>query len=156
MASFGGTYDASNGETMGDNSVLPAGEYVAAIVKSDLRQSKKNPNNSYINLEFEVQDGEKQGRRFWTMLNLFNENDTAVEIAQRELNSICQACGKLRVNDSEDLHGIPMLVKLAVKTDSYGDKNEVKGYKPLNAGSPRTQNQQQSSGGGNAPWRRSA
>lgn len=155
MASFGSTYDASNGETMGDSSALPAGEYVAAIVKSEHREAKAGNGNAYINLEFEVQDGDKQGRRFWTMLNLWNSNTTAVEIAQRELNSICQACGKLRINDSEELHGIPMLVKLGVKSDSYGEKNVTKGYKPLSSGASRSQPQQQASGG-NAPWRRSA
>lgn len=160
MASFDGMYDATGGETMGDTSVLPAGEYVAAIVKSERREAKAGNGNAYINLEFEVQDGDKQGRRFWTMLNLWNSNSTAVEIAQRELNSICQAIGRLRVGDSEELHGVPMIVKLGVKSDSYGEKNVIKGYKPLSAGISRpsagAQMQQQSSGGGNAPWRRSA
>lgn len=155
MASFGGTYDANNGETMGDTSALPAGEYVAAIVKSERREAKSGNGNAYINLEFEVQDGPSQGRRFWTMLNLFNKNPDAVEIAQRELNSICQAIGRLRVDDSEDLHGIPMIVRLGVKEDSYGVKNVTRGYKPLNSGGSA---QKQTSGGtsGNAPWRRSA
>lgn len=157
MADLGGQYDASNGETMGDTSALPAGEYVAAIVKSERREARAGNGNAYINLEFEVQDGEKQGRRFWTMLNLWNSNATAVEIAQRELNSICQATGRLRVKDTEELHGIPMTVNVGVKEDSYGVKNVTKGYKPLNGAPPRSQQtQQQPSGGGNAPWRRSA
>lgn len=160
MASFGSTYDASNGETMGATDALPAGEYIAAIVKSERREAKAGNGNAYINLEFEVQDGPAQGRRFWTMLNLWNTNSTAVEIAQRELNSICQATGRLRVDDSEDLHGVPMIVKLGVKSDSYGEKNVTKGYKPLNgSGTSRQQGQQQSgstSNGGSAPWRRSA
>lgn len=153
MASFGGTYDATNGDTMGASDALPAGEYVAAVVKSERKEAKSGNGNAYINLEFEVQDGEYHGRRFWTMLNLWNSNDTAVEIAQRELNSICQAIGRLRVDDSEDLHGIPMLVKLGVKEDSYGVKNTVKGYKPLNAWHG-SKSQQSASGG--APWRRTA
>lgn len=158
MASLGGNYDASNGETMGDTSVLPTGEYVAAIVKSERREAKAGNGNAYINLEFEVQDGPAQGRRFWTMLNLWNNNDTAVEIAQRELNSICQAIGKLRVSDTEELHSIPMIVKLGVKTDSYGEKNVTKGYKPLNGGGASRQQTQtgNKSSGGSAPWRRSA
>ena len=36
-------------------------------------------------------------------------------MAQRELNSICRAAGRLRVADTDELHGIPMLVKLASK-----------------------------------------
>lgn len=156
MADLGGSYDASNGETMGDTSALPAGEYVAAIVKSERREAKAGNGNAYINLEFEVQDGEAQGRRFWTMLNLWNTNSTAVEIAQRELNSICQAIGKLRVSDTEELHGIPMLVKLGTKEDSYGVKNVTKGYKPLSGGGGARTQQQSSGGGSNAPWRRQA
>lgn len=160
MASFGGEYDATSGETMGESSPLPAGEYVAAIVKSEYREAKSGNGNAYINLEFEVLDGQYQGRRFWTMLNLWNHNQTAVEIAQRELNSICHAVGKLRVSDSEQLHNIPMLVRLAVKTDSYGEKNETKGYKPLNQGSgaaPANQQQApQQQAGSTAPWRRTA
>lgn len=135
MASLGGTYSAEGGQTMGDRGVLPAGDYVAALVQSERREAKAGNGNAYINLEFEVQDGAHQGRRFWSMLNLWNNNAQAVEIAQRALNSICQACGKLRVSDTEELHGIPMTVKLRVKADGqYGDKNTVAGYAPLNAG----------------------
>ena len=52
-----------------------------------------------------------------------------VEIAQRELNSICHAVGKLRVADTEELHGIPMKVKLGFEKDN-AERNEPKGYKP--------------------------
>jgi hypothetical protein len=132
MANLGG-YDATGGQTMEDRDALPAGEYVAALVKSD-KKDAKTEGNAYINCEFEVQDGDMKGRRFWTMLNLWNANAQAVEIAQRELNSIMHACGKLRVDDTEELHGIPMRVTLKVENnDTYGPQNRVKGYKPLNA-----------------------
>jgi len=161
MANLGGAYEAGD-ETMGERDALPAGEYVAALVKSDRVEAKSGNGNAYINCEFEVQDGEKQGRRFWTLLNLWNNNSTAVDIAQRELNSMMHACGKLRVEDTEELHGIPMLVKLKVKTDAqYGDKNEVASYKPMNAGSGGNFGGQQSQASGgadnsSAPWKRSA
>lgn len=158
MAQLDGGYDATNGEMMNERSALPAGEYTAAMVKSDRTQAKSNANNSYIACEFEVTEGQFQGRRFWTNLNLWNSNSQAVDIAQRELNSIMHACGRLRVNDTEELHGIPMRVKLKVKTDGqYGDKNEVANFAPLNA-APGGQQQQtgQASGGGSAPWKKSA
>ena len=41
MASLGGTYDASQGEQMSDRSALPAGEYLAAIARSDVSDTKK-------------------------------------------------------------------------------------------------------------------
>lgn len=153
MAQLDGGYEAGN-ETMGDSDALPAGEYVAALVKSDPKDAKSGNGNRYINCEFEVQDGEFQGRRFWTLLNLWNSNPTAVDIAQRELNSIMHACGKLRVSDTEELHGIPMIVRLSIKTDAkYGDKNEVKSYKPMNGAAPRQSGGQQASGApASRPW----
>lgn len=156
MANLGSAFDATQVEPAGDRSVLPAGEYLAAIAKSEVKETK-NGSGRYINLEFEVMDGPAKGRRFWTMLNLWNANQQTVEIAQRALSSICHAIGKLRVSDTEELHGAPMLVRLGVKTDSYGEKNDVKGYKPANAsvGAVSHQATQQHAAAGGAkrgPW----
>lgn len=152
MASMNG-YDATGGQTMDDRDVLPAGEYIAAIVKSERRESKGKPGNAYLNLEFEVTDGAAQGRRFWGMVNLWNSNQQAVDIAQREMNSICHAVGKLRVNDSEELHGIPMRVKMKIVDDSqYGPQNRITSYKPLNGAPAAAQQTQQANS--NAPWRK--
>ena len=41
MASLGATYDASQGDQMSDRSVLPAGEYLAAIAKSGVSDTRK-------------------------------------------------------------------------------------------------------------------
>ena len=138
MANLDGGYDATGGETMGDRTILEPGEYTAALVKSE----KKGPNdkgNSMIACEFEVTDGEKQGRRFWSNLNLWNTNSMAVDIAQRELNSIMHACGKLRIADTEELHGIPMRVTLKIEKGgakagggNYDDANRPTAFKPLN------------------------
>lgn len=157
-----GNYDATNGETMGDRSVLPPGEYIIAMVKSDRTQAKANPNNSYIACEFEITDGQHKSRRLWTNLNLWNDNAQAVDIAQRELNSIMHACGRLRVSDTEELHGIPMRATVVIdKNDAT--RNRIRGYQPLN-GAPASQRQQSqpagNAGGGggssSAPWKRSA
>ena len=155
MSNLGNTYDATGGQTMGSYDVLPAGEYLATICKSEVREAKSNPQNRYANLEFEVTSGEHQGKRFWTMLNLWNTNATAVEIAQREMNSICHAIGKLRITDTEELHGIPMLVKVGVRNDpNYGDQNTVKGYRPANAPPSAAPNAQGS--GASGPWNNTA
>ena len=132
MASLGGTYDASQGEQMSDRSALPAGEYLAAIARSDVSDTKKGDGRK-VELEFEVLDGPHKGRRFWTTLNLWNPNPVAVEIAQRELNSICHAVGKLRVADSEELHAVPLKVSLGIDTSG---RNVAKSYKPATAATP--------------------
>lgn len=133
MASLGGTYDASQGEQMVERSALPPGEYLAAIARSDVLDTKAGTGRK-VELEFEVLDGAHKGRRFWTTLNLWNPNPVTVEIAQRELNTICRAAGKLRVADTEELHGIAMKVKLGIDKDN-SDRNVAKGYKPA-AGAP--------------------
>jgi Protein of unknown function (DUF669) len=132
LASLGATYDASQGEQMSDRSVLPPGEYLAAIAKSGVSDTRKGDGRK-VDLEFEVLDGPHKGRRFWTTLNLWNPSTSTVEMAQRELNSICHAVGKLRVADTEELHGIPMLVKLGFQKDN-AERNEPKGYKPASGG----------------------
>jgi hypothetical protein len=133
MASLGGTYDASQGEQMSDRSALPPGEYLAAIAKSDVSDTRKGTGRK-VELEFEVLDGAHKGRRFWTTLNLWNPNPVTVEIAQRELNSICHAVGKLRVADTQELHAVPMKVSLAIDKDS--GRNVTKGYKPATGAPP--------------------
>lgn len=156
MAQLGNTFDASQVDPSGDRSVLPAGQYLAAIAKSDVRETKSG-SGRYVNLEFEVVDGPAKGRRFWTMLNLWNANAQAVEIAQRDLSAICHAVGKLRVADTEELHGRPMLVTIKIKSDAYGEKNEVTSYKSASGNTPGASNpapaQAAAAGGAKAgPW----
>ena len=163
MSNLSGITDSANGAVATGGSTLPAGEYVACLVKSEMRASKNKPQNAYLNCEFEVYEGPSKGRRFFHMFNLVNDNPEAKEISDRNFNSLCEAAGKLRssVTSSEQLHGIPVRCKLTVKTDSYGDKNAIAGgvFKPMNA-APGAGAQQHAqggaAGGGAAPWRASA
>jgi hypothetical protein len=156
MAQLGATFDATQVAPSEGRDVLPAGDYLAAIAVSEVRDAKKG--GKYINLEFEVVDGPAKGRRFWSMLNLWNDNSIAVDIAQRELSAICHACGKLKVSDTAELHGIPMLVRLKIKSQAgYDDKNEVSSYKPATGAAPAQQSAPASAaaGGGGVkkgPW----
>ena len=61
-------------------------------------------------------------------LNLVNSNPQTVEIAQRTLSAICHATGKLQVNDSVDLHLVPMTIQVGVKPpkDGYSEKNTIR------------------------------
>ena len=167
MANLGGTFDATQVEPNDDFNPIPAGEYRAMIIDSEIKDAK-TAGNRYLNLTWKVDGGEYDGRLVWQMLNLWNSNTKAQEIAQRELSSICHAAGKMNVADSEDLHHIPMLIKVAKKTDDYGEKNEVKSVKAADGSSPAKSNgggqqsapaQQQSApanSGGGLPWKKSA
>lgn len=152
MANLGDTYDATGGETMREGGAIAPGWYTACIAKSDKEDAKSGGGNAYIAFEFEVTEGDSKGRRFWLNLNLWNTNSQAVEIAQRELNTIMHACGKLRISDTEELHGIPMQVKLGYEKGNK-DRNKPNAYKPLNAAPATQQSQQQQGDAQSGPWK---
>jgi hypothetical protein len=127
MAKLGGTFDASGVEPNAPLEALPPGDYKVQILQSEMRVTKAGT-GQMLWLDMEVLEGPLQGRHVYDQLNLINPNPTAEEIAQRTLSAICHAVGKLQVSDSEELHFLPMVVKVAVRPNGY---NEVKGYKPV-------------------------
>ena len=132
MAQLGYTFDASQVEPSAPRGeVIPAGEYVVQIVKSDMAPTK-NGAGQKLDLELEVLEGPHAKRHLWDLLNLVNPSQQAQEIAQRTLSSICHAVGVLNVSDSEQLHWRPMIavVKVRPADANYPAKNEIGGYKP--------------------------
>jgi len=121
-------------ETLADSSALPAGEYVAEIVKSEVKATKAGTGH-YLALRFRVIEGEHVGRLVFTNLNYDNPNPQAVEIAFKALNSIKECCGLSpdEGEDTEELHGIPMTLKVTIRkgNDQYPDSNEIRAYTPL-------------------------
>jgi hypothetical protein len=62
-------------------------------------------------------------------------NPQTVEIAQRTLSAICHATGRMQVQDSEELHLIPLMADVQVQPpkNGYGESNKVR-YLPLERG----------------------
>lgn len=110
---------------------IPAGEYLAMITDSEMRDTKAG-NGSYLKLTFEIADGASKGRLIFENLNLDNPNKTAVEIANRALSSICASLGKKSVQDSSELHYQPLTIKVGIRDGSngYDASNNIKAYKP--------------------------
>jgi hypothetical protein len=129
--------------------VIPAGEYEATIVKSQMKPTKDGQ-GSYLELELQVLNGQYQNRKLFDRLNLKNASAKAVQIAQGTLSAICRSVGVLTPNDSSELHNKPLRVKVKVtKDEQYGDKNEIVAYKPRQAGPSQPQPLAQSEG---QPW----
>ena len=132
MADLGGYFDATNVPTLDEYTPVPAGSYRAAIVRSEFKETK-NGQGKYLELVFEILEGPSANRLLTSRLNLMNSNATAVEIARKELSSICHAAGKLKVRDSAELHGIPLVISVAIKkrADNGEPTNEISGYKSV-------------------------
>ena len=128
-------FDANNVEpNQQDFSPLPAGEYKVMVVNSDVAPVKSG-NGEALKLELMVCEGEYENRRLFANLNIIHSSQQAQQIGQGQLSALCHAIGKLKVDDSNELHDIPFIAKVAVKNDqTYGPQNEVKAFKSINSG----------------------
>jgi hypothetical protein len=122
-------FDANQVEQSGGFEPIPAGKYVAVITESEMKPNKAGT-GSYLQLTFEIIEGDYKGRYLWSRLNLDNPNSTAVQIARMELAAICRAVGVLTPKDSVELHNLPLVVHVRCKKrqDTGEISNEIKGY----------------------------
>ena len=134
-------FNSNEHEDMNDFSIIPAAEYIAQVMKSemcDCKSTAKAPNGKYLKLTFKIIAGKFKDRLLWTQLNLVNKNQQAVEIANKELATICKAVGLVSISDSQELHGKPMKIKVSVKpaVANYPEKNEIKYYSKSDGTAP--------------------
>lgn len=127
MAKLPSSFNSDDHDELGDFSALPKGDYFVEITESDYVQNSKKTGH-ILKLVREITSGDFKGRKYYSNLNLDNPNPKAVEIANKEFTSTCKACGKVVVDDSEELHGIPHIISLGI--DKNGD-NRIDAIKPL-------------------------
>jgi len=116
---------------------MPAGWYDARIVNSEAKPTKDNQ-SGYLQLDLEIIDGEYKNRKVFDRLNLWNTGpnaETTREIAHRQLSAYCHATGVFILQDSNQLHGIPIKIKLSVRqSEGYEPQNDVKAVKHIQDG----------------------
>lgn len=156
MASLTG-FDASQVPEQQEFSALPEGQYVVIATASEEKVTKAGT-GKYLQITFEVLDGQFKGRKLWARLNLWNPNQTAKDIAQRELGAICRAVGVIRPNDSAELHNKPMTITVKVELDDrQRQNNAITKYEALSGGAPvpmAAAAQAAPAAGGAMPWAR--
>jgi hypothetical protein len=114
--------------------VVPAGWYNVVIDESEIKPTKDGM-GAYLNLRFNVVDGQYSGRKIFSKFNIKNNNPQAQEIAFKQLSAVAHAVGVLQVADSQMLHDKPLKVKVRIKKDKdgqYDDQNEITSYKNIN------------------------
>ena len=132
MASL--NFDATTVQPDTGFELLPAGWYNTMIDESGINPTKDGV-GAYLQLRFSVIDGQYQGRKVFARLNIRNANQTAQEIAYKQLSAIAHSVGVLQVQDSSQLHGIPLKIRVRIRKDpsgQYEDQNEINGYKNIN------------------------
>jgi len=151
-------FDATQIDPATSYDVIPKGEYLAAAVSSEMKTTK-SMTGQYLQLSFEILEGKFKGRRVFERLNIQNANKDAEEIAQRTLSALCHALGILQVDESEQLHDIPVLISLGIEEGKgdYGPSNRILGYSSAGntpASAPVVAQASAAKAGGAAPWAR--
>jgi len=143
-------FDANQVEPTTPFDPIPAGKYLAVITDSAMKPTKAG-NGQYLELTFQILEGEFKNRLLWARLNLDNANATAVQIARAELSAICRAVGVMAPNDSTELHDLPLVIRVRCKKRADTDEivNEIRGYAKKD-----TPPAQPASGNRTAPWKR--
>lgn len=117
--------------------LLPKGDYQAKVVESAVAPTASG-SGEMLKLVFEVMAGDVRGRRIVERLNIVNAHATAQRIAQEMLARLCAAAGLAGIADSDELHGIPVVIRVDIRpgSDGYGDRNVIKDYRPLVVAKP--------------------
>lgn len=107
---------------------VPNGDYRAMIVESAVKDTK-DKQGKYIQLNWQILDGDYKGKIVFDRLNVQNPSETAQKIGQEQLSAVCHATGVLKLSSTAQLHNIPVMIKVRVKEEKgYDPQNEVKKY----------------------------
>ena len=111
---------------------IPAGWYTAIISNSEMKATRDGY-GEYLSLTLQIIEGQYENRLVFARLNLKNANDKAVDIARKDLAAICRAVGVMSPQASEELHDIPLMIKVKVRAASgdYEASNDIGGYKAV-------------------------
>lgn len=142
MANLGYEYDENNTKEVYE--IIPTGWYPAMIITSEMKKTK-NGSGQYLQLSWQILDGQYKGRTVFDRLNLINPNQEAVRIARQQLDKIRYSTARTQARDSQELHNIPVQIRVKIQP-AKGDweaSNVVGNYKPINA-QTQQQPQQQS------------
>lgn len=142
MAFLGETFDTAAMPEGRSYDPVPEGWYNATIVKADVMPTKSGTGTK-IDLRYDITGPTQQGRPVFSALNIRNQNPKAEEIGRQQLGDIMRAIGLARLEDSDQLIGAQLQIKVKHRAPSDADRAngynetrvEVGGWKAL-AGAP--------------------
>lgn len=131
MADLGKEFDANEAPSSNGNfDVIPAGTKAVAVLDKSEYKDTTSGDGKRLACEFLIVEGEHEGRRVFEGFNLVNKNPKAEVIANAQFADLCKATGVIKLSDSSELHGIPVIIKIGVQAANgqYEAKNTVKGF----------------------------
>lgn len=132
MAQLGTKFDATSHDTEQRDSFenLPDGIYRLEVIQSEVSPTQKG-DGTILKLRYSVIEPEEyKGRLIFGNINLENANATSQEIGQRQLASLCRACGLSEIEDSDQLHFVGFTARVGLSKQRTGKDGKV--YEPRN------------------------
>lgn len=142
MANLGMTFNADElpEDQGGDFTPVPAGQYTVKITEAEIQDTKAGT-GQFIKMRMDVLAPSHEGRVLFANLNIKNPSQKAEEIGRQQLGSIMRAIGLPTLQDTDQLIGGTVSVKVVVKAavmeggaEKYPAGNEIKGYKAVEGG----------------------
>jgi hypothetical protein len=117
--------------------VLAPGWYTASVTGAEVKATKSGT-GQYLRVEYTISGPSGAGRKVWSNYNVRNENPKAESIGREQLAELCRCVGLARVNDTDQLLGANVSVKLKVRdaANGYEASNEVQAHKALEGSAP--------------------
>lgn len=132
MSKFDESFVASElPESSGEFPPLPDGWYSVIINKAEIKSTKEG-SGQYINLRYDITGPTNQGRIVFSNINIKNKSSVAEEIGRQALGGIMRAIGLSKVDDTDQLIGGNLEIKLSTRTqEGYEPSNEVRSYRAV-------------------------
>jgi hypothetical protein len=113
---------------------LPEGWYTATITQADMKSS---PGKERLNIRYDIVGPTHQGRVVFGGLNMTNPNPDSERISREQFGQILMALGMARCEDTDELIGKTLNIKLKIREASggYDASNDVKAWKAVNGSS---------------------
>ena len=132
---------------------IPSGIYEAVVTDSEMRATK-NGLGMGINLTFEiVSEGPAKGRKVFVWINYEHPTAEAQRIGREELASLCKAVGITDLDDTVQLHNLPLIITVAVDRNDP-TRNVVKKYAAKATQQTPAAQTSSATASGTPPWRR--
>ena len=136
MANLGQSYNTSDiPENQNNFEPIPVGWYEVTINSADLKETKAGT-GEYIAMRYDVLGPTHQGRVIFGNLNFRNPNPKAQDIGIQQLGEIMRAIGLPSVEDTDQLVGGHLEIKVKIREASggYDASNDVSGFRAVKGG----------------------
>jgi hypothetical protein len=109
--------------------LLPKGRYIVACEKSEVKENKKGTGHILM-LQFVIQEGEYKKKKIYDYINIKHNNHVAQRVGQQHLAGMCHALGITHLENSQQLHGLPLEVEIGIQEgkDGWESKNIIRGF----------------------------